>query len=78
MLVMPVPWSSTRRRPLTVNSIRRGWPGPGVDEGMVRMSVGLEDPADLIADLKRALRASAGLDGVGLGAALGPCPRSRG
>jgi len=27
----------------------------GVDEGMVRMSVGLEDPQDLIADLKEAL-----------------------
>jgi cystathionine beta-lyase/cystathionine gamma-synthase len=27
----------------------------GVDEGMVRMSVGLEDPQDLIADLKQAL-----------------------
>jgi cystathionine beta-lyase/cystathionine gamma-synthase len=27
----------------------------GVDEGMVRMSVGLEDPDDLIADLKQAL-----------------------
>jgi len=28
----------------------------GVDEGMVRMSVGLEDPEDLIADLAQALR----------------------
>ena len=28
----------------------------GVDEGMVRMSVGLEDPDDLIADLEQALR----------------------
>ena len=27
----------------------------GVDEGMVRMSVGLEDPDDLIADLQQAL-----------------------
>jgi len=27
----------------------------GVDEGMVRMSVGLEDPEDLVADLKQAL-----------------------
>ena len=26
----------------------------GVDEGMVRMSVGLEDPEDLIADLRQA------------------------
>lgn len=30
----------------------------GIAEGMVRLSVGLEDPDDLIADLKRALRAS--------------------
>jgi len=29
----------------------------GISEGMVRVSVGLEDPADLIADLKSALRA---------------------
>src|SRR6059058_917169 len=28
----------------------------GVDEGMVRMSVGLEDPEDLIADLRQALQ----------------------
>jgi cystathionine beta-lyase/cystathionine gamma-synthase len=27
----------------------------GVDEGMVRLSVGLEDPEDLIADLAQAL-----------------------
>ena len=27
----------------------------GVDEGMVRLSVGLEDPEDLIADLEQAL-----------------------
>ena len=30
----------------------------GIDEGLVRMSVGLEDPDDLIEDLNRALRAS--------------------
>ncbi len=30
----------------------------GISEGMIRLSVGLEDPDDLIADLKRALRAS--------------------
>jgi methionine-gamma-lyase len=30
----------------------------GVDEGMVRMSVGLEDPDDLIADLRQALAAA--------------------
>jgi O-acetylhomoserine (thiol)-lyase len=27
----------------------------GVDPGTVRMSIGLEDPGDLIADLKQAL-----------------------
>ncbi|TMA16901.1 MAG: hypothetical protein E6J85_17685, partial [Deltaproteobacteria bacterium] len=27
----------------------------GVDEGMVRLSVGLEDPEDLVADLGQAL-----------------------
>lgn len=31
----------------------------GIDEGLVRMSVGIEDSADLISDLDRALRASA-------------------
>jgi cystathionine beta-lyase/cystathionine gamma-synthase len=27
----------------------------GIDEGLIRMSVGIEDPDDLIADLERAL-----------------------
>lgn len=31
----------------------------GIDEGLVRMSVGLEDPDDLISDLEQALRAAA-------------------
>ena len=30
----------------------------GVGEDMVRLSVGLEDPADIIEDLRQALRAS--------------------
>lgn len=30
----------------------------GISEGMIRLSVGLEDPEDLVSDLKRALRAS--------------------
>jgi O-acetylhomoserine (thiol)-lyase len=30
----------------------------GISEGLVRISVGLEDPGDLIADLDRGLRAS--------------------
>ena len=32
----------------------------GVDEGMVRLSIGLEDPDDLIADVDAALRAADG------------------
>jgi cystathionine beta-lyase/cystathionine gamma-synthase len=28
----------------------------GVSEGLIRLSVGLEDPADLVEDLARALR----------------------
>ena len=35
---------------------RRGrWGGDAVPEGFVRMSVGIEDPADLVADVERAL-----------------------
>jgi cystathionine gamma-synthase/O-succinylhomoserine sulfhydrylase len=30
----------------------------GVEEGMVRLNVGLEDPEDLIEDLDRALQAA--------------------
>jgi cystathionine beta-lyase/cystathionine gamma-synthase len=30
----------------------------GIDDGLVRLSVGLEDPADLIADLAQALKAA--------------------
>ena len=29
----------------------------GIDDGMIRLSVGLEDPADLMADLDQALAA---------------------
>lgn len=46
--------ASTTHRQLDPEGLARA----GVDEGMVRMSVGLEDPEDLIADLRRALRAS--------------------
>lgn len=35
-----------------------GMAAAGIDAGLVRMSVGLEDPADLIADLERGLRAA--------------------
>ncbi|PZT69100.1 cystathionine gamma-lyase [Streptomyces sp. SW4] len=39
---------------------RRGrWGGDAVEEGFIRLSVGAEDPADLVADLLRALDASA-------------------
>ncbi len=34
-------------------------------EGLVRLSIGLEDPEDLIADLDRALACSAGLEPAG-------------
>jgi O-succinylhomoserine sulfhydrylase len=30
----------------------------GIDDGLIRISVGLEDPADLIEDLERALTAA--------------------
>lgn len=36
----------------------------GIREGLVRLSVGLEDPTDLIEDLDRALRAVSGVSGV--------------
>lgn len=40
----------------------------GITDGLVRLSVGLEDPDDIIADLEQALRASAGAEKA-LGAA---------
>ena len=36
----------------------------GITDGLVRLSVGLEDPDDIIADLEQALRASAGAEKV--------------
>lgn len=40
---------------------RRGrWGGDAVPEGFIRMSVGVEDAADLVADVRRALDAAAG------------------
>src|SRR5204863_6813822 len=45
---LPIPFSHTG---YSAEELRRA----GVDEGMVRMSVGLEDPDDLIADLREAL-----------------------
>ncbi|MEU6590933.1 cystathionine gamma-lyase [Streptomyces sp. NPDC046881] len=39
---------------------RRRWGGDAVPEGFVRMSVGAEDPEDLVADVLRALDESAG------------------
>ncbi|GAA2777511.1 cystathionine gamma-lyase [Streptomyces rameus] len=38
---------------------RRRWGGDAVPEGFIRMSVGAEDPEDLVADILRALDASA-------------------
>jgi cystathionine gamma-lyase len=39
---------------------RRGrWGGDAVPEGFIRLSVGAEDPEDLVADLLRALDESA-------------------
>jgi O-acetylhomoserine (thiol)-lyase len=32
--------------------------GAGISQGTIRLSIGLEDPADLIDDLKRALKAA--------------------
>ena len=31
----------------------------GIDEGMIRISVGLEDPDDIISDLKQAMHTAA-------------------
>ena len=40
---------------------RRGrWGGDAVPEGFIRLSVGVEDPEDLVADVLRALEESAG------------------
>ena len=39
-------------------SIHAALEAAGISEGLVRISVGLEDPGDLIADLDRGLRAS--------------------
>jgi O-acetylhomoserine (thiol)-lyase len=46
--------ASTTHQQMDAGALRKA----GIDEGMVRVSVGLEDPNDLIADLSRALRAS--------------------
>src|SRR5262249_31578310 len=45
---LPLPFSDTG---YSGEELKRA----GVDEGMVRMSVGLEDPEDIVADLKQAL-----------------------
>ena len=37
---------------------RRGAGGAGITQGTIRLSIGLEDPDDLIDDLKRALKAA--------------------
>ncbi|WP_279222910.1 cystathionine beta-lyase [Stutzerimonas kunmingensis] len=40
--------------PYPIQSMRRGWPDAGM---LVRFNIGLEDPADLIADIEQALSA---------------------
>ena len=47
------PASTTHHR-MSVEALQAA----GIGEGTIRLSVGLEDPGDLIADLKRAIRAS--------------------
>ena len=47
------PASTTHHR-MSVEALRAA----GIGEGTIRLSVGLEDPGDLVADLKRAIRAS--------------------
>jgi O-acetylhomoserine (thiol)-lyase len=47
------PASTTHFR-MTDDALRAGGIGPGT----IRLSIGLEDPEDLIDDLKRALRAA--------------------
>ena len=47
------PASTTHHR-MSAEALRAA----GIGEGTIRLSVGLEDPGDLIADLKRAIRAS--------------------
>lgn len=46
--------ASTTHAQLDADTLRAA----GIDEGLVRMSVGLEDPDDLISDLERALRSA--------------------
>lgn len=46
--------ASTTHQQLDAESLAKA----GIDEGLVRVSVGLEDPADLVADLRRGLRAA--------------------
>ncbi|MEV0275128.1 cystathionine gamma-lyase [Streptomyces sp. NPDC050610] len=43
---------------------RARWGGDAVPEGFIRFSVGVEDPADLVADVLRALDKAAGRTGV--------------
>ena len=38
--------------PYRIQTMRKGWQDGGI---LVRFNIGLEDPADLIADLERAL-----------------------
>jgi len=47
------PASTTHHR-MDANALKKA----GISEGLIRLSIGLEDVADLTADLKRGLRAS--------------------
>jgi len=46
--------ASTTHQQLTKEQLEAG----GIGEDLIRLSIGLEDPEDLIADLDQALRAS--------------------
>ena len=57
----PAAWRATLTRPVQVSHV--GMPAEerarlGISDGLARMSVGIEDVADLIADLDQALEAS--------------------
>ena len=47
--------ASTTHQQMTPQSLKIA----GIDEGMIRISVGLEDPDDIISDLKQAMHTAA-------------------
>ena len=58
MSAMPNLWSSIRRRTTHYRMDDAALRAAGITEGTVRLSIGLENPDDLIEDLGRALYAS--------------------